>query len=59
MSERYYYCLTHRQVESEEEACASRNRMGPYTTREEASRALETAAARNEEWEHDPRWNDD
>lgn len=27
--------------------------MGPYATREEAERALSTAAQRNQEWEED------
>ncbi|MGJ7440569.1 SPOR domain-containing protein [Aquipuribacter sp. MA13-6] len=33
------------------------NRMGPYPTREAASKALETAAARTEKWdEEDEGW---
>jgi len=54
----YWYCLKHHEVEGEE---GSRNadRLGPYPTAEAASRALEKVAERNEEWEHDPAWNDD
>jgi hypothetical protein len=35
------------------------DRLGPYKTREEAERALEKVEERNEEWDNDPRWNDD
>ena len=35
------------------------NRLGPYASREEAERALEKVAERNEAFDHDPRWNDD
>jgi hypothetical protein len=35
------------------------DRLGPYKTREEAERALERVEERNEEWDNDPRWNDD
>jgi hypothetical protein len=34
-------------------------RLGPYPTREEAERALEKVQERNEEYDNDPRWNDD
>ncbi|UFU04865.1 hypothetical protein [Ruania halotolerans] len=36
------------------------DRVGPYDTAEEASRALDVAHARNEAWEaENRRWNDD
>jgi hypothetical protein len=36
------------------------HRIGPYDTREEAERAFDKAAQRNESWdEEDRRWNDD
>jgi hypothetical protein len=54
----WYYCLKHGTAE-EGLQCASKNRMGPYPTRADAERALRTAAERNEEWDTDPRWNDD
>jgi len=53
----WYFCLKHHKVEEGPE-CPARNRMGPYATPEEAGRALERAAERNEEWDNDPRWND-
>ncbi len=57
MSE-YWYCLTHRAVEGAE-GCSNSDRLGPYATEDDASRALETAAKRTEEWDNDPKWNDD
>ena len=33
--------------------------MGPYATRAEAERALETAAQRTEAWDEDPKWKDE
>ncbi|HLT59693.1 MAG TPA: SPOR domain-containing protein [Microlunatus sp.] len=35
------------------------DRLGPYSSREEAERAMERVAERNENWEHDPNWTDD
>ncbi len=49
MSERWWYCLKHMRVEPDS-GCPNKSRMGPYDSAEEASRALETAARRNEEW---------
>lgn len=53
----WFYCLEHRRVE-EGPQCKAANRLGPYATPEEAARAIETAEARNEEWDEDGRWND-
>ncbi len=53
----YYYCVKHHRVEGED-GCRAIDRLGPYDTREEAERALETAEARNEDWDNDPVWND-
>lgn len=57
MSE-FWYCLKHHQVEGEE-GCRNADRLGPYPSAEEASRALEKVQERNEAWDNDPRWNDD
>ncbi|WP_040163156.1 hypothetical protein [Nigerium massiliense] len=54
----WYYCLKHHAVEPFE-ACRSEDRLGPYPTREEAAHALEKVQERNEEWDNDPRFNDD
>lgn len=56
--ERWYFCLVHQRVEPEA-GCPNAERLGPYATRDEAEHALETAAAHNEAWDTDPRWNDD
>jgi hypothetical protein len=33
--------------------------MGPYATSQEAAASLSLAAERTEQWDHDPKWNDD
>lgn len=57
MSDKYYFCLKHHTVEGED-GCKAADRMGPYDTSEQASRALESAAERTAAWESDPDWND-
>ena len=57
MTDEYWWCLKHKQVESED-GCARKDRLGPYPTQAEAARALEKVEQRNEDWEGDPRWND-
>ncbi|MBH1933451.1 hypothetical protein I5Q34_03970 [Streptomyces sp. AV19] len=54
----WYYCLEHGTVE-EGPQCRAADRMGPYESHEEASRAMETARERNEAWREDPRWRDE
>lgn len=54
----WFYCVKHGKVEEGPE-CPAKDRLGPYASREEAGRALETAAERNREWQNDPRWHDD
>ncbi|CAN5566784.1 MAG: hypothetical protein H0V23_01315 [Nocardioidaceae bacterium] len=58
MSENYYFCLNHHSVETEA-GCKAADRLGPYGTKAEASRALEKVEERNEAWDNDPAWNDD
>jgi hypothetical protein len=53
----YWYCLKHHRVEHEN-LCSYADRLGPYPSEAEASRALEKVKERNEEWDNDPRWND-
>ncbi|MBW9206364.1 hypothetical protein KV097_10440 [Mumia sp. zg.B17] len=55
---KFYYCIRHHTVEGEE-GCKAIDRLGPYSTREEAEHALELAQERNERWDNDPEWNDD
>ena len=58
MAEEYWFCLKHQAVEGAE-GCRSQDRLGPYATADEASRALDKVAERNENWDNDPDWNDD
>ncbi len=53
----WYFCLVHHTVEPEA-GCPNKDRLGPYESQAEAATALDKAARRNEEWDHDPRWND-
>jgi hypothetical protein len=50
---RFWFCLKHHTVESEEDRCRSDQRLGPYKSRQEAESALELARKRTEEWESD------
>ena len=54
----FWYCVKHPDVEPEE-GCRAKDRLGPYSSREEASQALARVEERNESWDNDPRWNDD
>ena len=57
MSE-FWYCLKHHAVESRD-GCKNADRLGPYDSEADAERALEKTQERNEEWDNDPKWNDD
>ena len=50
LSEAYYWCLDHEQVEGED-GCPNYRRMGPYATKQEAEGALDRARARTAEWD--------
>ena len=53
----YYWCTRHNRVESGDQVCPARHRLGPYDTKAEAERALEIVRERNEAWEaEDARW---
>jgi hypothetical protein len=53
----WYWCLTHGRVEGVD-GCPNIERMGPYSTRDEAGAALERAHERTEAWdEEDERWS--
>ena len=57
-TEGFYYNLSTGTVEEGRQSPGSKL-MGPYATRAEAERALETAATRNEAWEEaDEEWQD-
>ncbi len=55
---KYWFCLKHHAVEGQE-GCSYADRLGPYASHEEAARALEKVEQRNQEWDNDPRWNED
>jgi hypothetical protein len=58
--QQFYWCLKHNKVESGDQLCRSAERLGPFSDRAAAERALETVRARNESWEaEDKRWDDD
>lgn len=48
----FYYNISTKQVEEGQKSSGDQL-MGPYSSREEAARALEIAAERNEKWEED------
>ena len=56
---KFWYCLKHHRVEPSDSGCKAADRLGPYPTEAEAARALEKVKERNEEWDNDPKWNDD
>ena len=49
-SHRWWFCIRHMTVEPEA-GCPAKDRLGPYSSKEEAEHALETARRRNEEWD--------
>ena len=48
---RWWYSLRSHAVEDDDGPTPGKDRLGPFSTREEAARALETAQRRNEEWD--------
>jgi hypothetical protein len=46
----WWYCVRHQTVEPDQ-GCPAKDRLGPYATKEEAERALDTVHRRNEEWD--------
>jgi hypothetical protein len=56
MNEQWFFCVEHDRVEPKV-GCASKNRLGPYDTREGAAEALELVERRNARWKaEDERW---
>jgi hypothetical protein len=55
----WFFCLKHDTVEPKE-GCAERHRLGPYETREQAARAVESVAEREERLKAEDRaWEGD
>lgn len=53
----YHWCLRHNRVESGDDVCPAKHRLGPFPTKAGAELALEKVRERNEEWEaEDARW---
>jgi len=48
---RWWYSLKYGTVEDDDGPTPGKDRLGPFATREEAARALETVERRNEEWD--------
>jgi hypothetical protein len=48
---RWWYSLTRHTVEDDDGPTPGKDRLGPFDTPEEASRALETVQRRNQEWD--------
>jgi hypothetical protein len=55
--DRWYWCLRHERPEHEGEQCPAQDRLGPYSSRQEALNWREKAEARDERWrEQDRQW---
>lgn len=53
----FWWCVRHAQVESGDDICPARFRLGPFGTAAQASRALALVQERNEAWDaEDARW---
>ncbi|MEV6524312.1 hypothetical protein AB0M43_20360 [Longispora sp. NPDC051575] len=53
----FYWCLRHNRVETEGNACAGVDRLGPYATAQDASHALQQVAEREARLDaEDARW---
>ena len=48
--QQWWFCLKHHAAERGA-GCPGKDRLGPYPTRQDAERALETVRRRNEEWD--------
>jgi hypothetical protein len=56
----YHWCLRHHRVESGDQLCPVRHRLGPYPSVAEAKQALERVRQRNQAWDDaDARWDGD
>ena len=55
----WWYDLKSKSAVQDSRAGKSADRLGPYPSREDAERALDKVAERNDTFDNDPRWNDD
>ena len=55
---RRYWCLRHDRLETDDNAGAERDQLGPYAAATQAQRVLENVAERNDQWNaEDARWS--
>ncbi|MFG1604028.1 hypothetical protein [Actinoplanes sp. NPDC049265] len=53
----YFWCLRHKRVESGDDVCPNKYRLGPFASADDATRALDTVEKRNQAWDaEDARW---
>lgn len=57
--EQWWFDLKSKSVVSDDTDSKVADRLGPYASRSEAERALQTVDERNAAYDNDPRWNDD
>jgi hypothetical protein len=56
----FFWCVRHERVESGDDVCPAKHRLGPYDSALEAEFALQQVRERNERWEaEDARWSGD
>jgi hypothetical protein len=56
--DQWWFDLKTKSAVQDSKAGRSADRLGPYSSREAAERALQKVEERNEAYDHDPRWND-
>ena len=57
MAGAWYWCFSHGRAEPEGDQCRADDRMGPYSSEEEARQWRDRVEQRNEAWdEEDRRW---
>jgi len=55
----FWFDLNTKSVITDDNDTKATDRLGPYATREEAERALETVEERNKAWDEDDDWGED
>jgi len=55
----FWFDLNTRSGITDDNDTKATDRLGPYATREEAERALETVDERNKAWDEDDDWGED
>lgn len=55
----WWFDLNSKSAVQDSKAGKATERLGPYGSREEAERALQTVEERNESYDNDPKWDDD